>query len=123
MAREPRTVSLEEGPNLELADMSRRFWVNLALSVPLLFVGMVPMAGLRLGPLDRTAGRWVEHRDSQHLYVKRKCRWSASKGPHGAWSDGGLLFRSAEALETMGKVNTPSKGDRGRRGESNEQCL
>ena len=60
MALEPRTVSLEEGPSPELADMSRRFWVSLALTLPLLFVAMAPMAGWRLGPLDGGAGRWAE---------------------------------------------------------------
>ena len=35
MALEPRTVTLEEEPNPELGDMTRRFWVGLALTVPL----------------------------------------------------------------------------------------
>jgi len=35
MALEPLEPSLEEGPNPELIDMSRRFWVSAALSVPL----------------------------------------------------------------------------------------
>ena len=60
MALEPRMVTLEEGPNPELIDMSRRFWVSLALTLPLLFVAMAPMAGLHLGPLDGRAGRWAE---------------------------------------------------------------
>jgi Cu+-exporting ATPase len=42
MALEPRTVTLEEAPNPELADMSRRFWVGLALTGPLLVLAMVP---------------------------------------------------------------------------------
>ena len=60
MALEPRTVTLEEGPSPELADMSRRFWVSLVLTLPLLFVAMAPMAGWRLGPIDGGAGRWAE---------------------------------------------------------------
>jgi Cu+-exporting ATPase len=60
MALEPRTVSLEEGPNPELIDMTRRFWLSLALTVPLLFVAMAPMAGLPLGPLAGRPGRWLE---------------------------------------------------------------
>ncbi len=40
MALEPVTVSLTDEPNPELLDMSRRFWVGLALSVPLLFLAM-----------------------------------------------------------------------------------
>jgi Cu+-exporting ATPase len=35
MALQPRTLSLEEGPDPELADMSRRFWIGLALTIPL----------------------------------------------------------------------------------------
>src|SRR3989442_1382522 len=60
MALEPRRVTLEEGPSPDLIVMSRRFWVSLALTVPLLFVAMAPMAGLHLGPLDGQAGRWAE---------------------------------------------------------------
>jgi Cu+-exporting ATPase len=36
MALEPLDVSLEEHPNEELADMSRRFWWSLALTAPIL---------------------------------------------------------------------------------------
>ena len=36
MALEPRTVSVAAGPDLELLDMTRRFWIGLALTVPLL---------------------------------------------------------------------------------------
>jgi Cu+-exporting ATPase len=60
MALEPQTPSREDEPNPELADMSRRFWVSLVLTVPLLAVGMAPMAGVPLGPLAGRAGRWVE---------------------------------------------------------------
>src|SRR6267378_843061 len=40
MALEPVTVTGDEGHNPELADMTRRFWIGLALTVPLL-VSMV----------------------------------------------------------------------------------
>jgi Cu+-exporting ATPase len=40
MALEPRTVTADEGPNPELTDMTRRFWVGVALGVPLLVVAM-----------------------------------------------------------------------------------
>ncbi len=42
MALEPRTVTLEE-ENPELRDMTRRFWVSLALTVPLLAIAMGSM--------------------------------------------------------------------------------
>jgi len=40
MALEPRTASLEEGRNPELVDMTRRFRVGLALTVPVLILSM-----------------------------------------------------------------------------------
>jgi Cu+-exporting ATPase len=49
MALEPRTITLEEPPNHELTDMTRRFWVGVALTVPILIVSMGMM--WRAGPL------------------------------------------------------------------------
>ena len=43
MALEPRTVTLDEEENPELADMSRRFWISLALTTPLLAIAMADM--------------------------------------------------------------------------------
>lgn len=43
MALEPRTVTVEEAPDPELRSMTRRFWVGLALSVPLMLLGMSDM--------------------------------------------------------------------------------
>ena len=43
MALQPRTLTLEEGPDPEVADMSRRFWIGLALTLPLWVVAMGPM--------------------------------------------------------------------------------
>ncbi|RMD60621.1 MAG: hypothetical protein D6826_11855, partial [Alphaproteobacteria bacterium] len=40
MALEPRTVMAEEGPNPELVDMTRRFWVSLVLSLPVVLIAM-----------------------------------------------------------------------------------
>jgi Cu+-exporting ATPase len=40
MTLEPRTISLEEEENPELVDMTRRFWVSVALSVPVFLIGM-----------------------------------------------------------------------------------
>ncbi len=62
MALEPMTASLEEGPNPELADMTRRFLACLALTAPLLVAAMAEMIPGR--PFDRLlAGRgllWAE---------------------------------------------------------------
>jgi Cu+-exporting ATPase len=40
MALEPRTVNAQEGDNPELRDMTRRFWISVALTVPLLVIAM-----------------------------------------------------------------------------------
>jgi Cu+-exporting ATPase len=40
MALEPLEPTLDEGPNPELIDMTRRFWVSAALSLPLLLLAM-----------------------------------------------------------------------------------
>jgi P-type Cu+ transporter len=40
MALEPRTVTLEEEANPELVDMTRRFWVGVMLSAPVVFLAM-----------------------------------------------------------------------------------
>ncbi len=40
MALEPRIAGPEEGPNPELIDMRRRFWIGLVLTVPLLVLHM-----------------------------------------------------------------------------------
>src|SRR5262249_5873703 len=56
MALEPRTVTAEEAPNPELADMSRRFWVGLILSLPVFVLAMADMLpGRPLHFLDMAA--------------------------------------------------------------------
>jgi Cu+-exporting ATPase len=40
MALEPRTVVLTDEENPELTDMRRRFWVGVALSLPVFIIGM-----------------------------------------------------------------------------------
>jgi P-type Cu+ transporter len=46
MALEPVLASIEEGPNPELISMSRRFWVCVALTVPLLAMMFLPHGSL-----------------------------------------------------------------------------
>jgi P-type Cu+ transporter len=62
MALEPRTVSLEEEENPELVDMTRRFWVSVVLSIPLLVIGMSEFISVL--PLERIAPMriwgWIE---------------------------------------------------------------
>src|SRR5579862_3973795 len=40
MALEPRTVSASEEENPELSGMTRRFWISVALTIPVLVLGM-----------------------------------------------------------------------------------
>ena len=46
MALEPEQVSLDQGPDPELIDMTRRFWVALALTVPVFAIEMGRHLGL-----------------------------------------------------------------------------
>lgn len=43
MALEPMEVNLEDGPNHELVDMTKRFWISLILSLPLFLIAMSEM--------------------------------------------------------------------------------
>ena len=51
MALEPRIVTLEEEKNPELVNMTRRFWVSVVLSLPLLLIAMSEM--LPTNPVTR----------------------------------------------------------------------
>src|SRR5688500_18790844 len=58
MALEPMVPSLEEGPNPELIDMTRRFWIAAALALPVFLLAMGDMAfGMGLG--GRVDTRWT----------------------------------------------------------------
>jgi len=48
MALEPRTVTAQQETNPELRDMTRRFWISVVLTVPLLTVAMGKMLGYYL---------------------------------------------------------------------------
>ncbi len=57
MALEPTTVTVEEGPNPELVDFTRRFWISAVLTLPLFAVAMAdlipgePLKDFVSGPL------------------------------------------------------------------------
>jgi Cu+-exporting ATPase len=52
MALEPMAPSLDEGPNPELIDMTRRFWISAVLSAPLLVLAMgADLFGWHLMPM------------------------------------------------------------------------
>lgn len=62
MALEPMGVPTgDEGPNPELVDFTRRFWVSAVLSLPLLFIAMAPMLGLTFEVfVDERTMVWLE---------------------------------------------------------------
>jgi len=60
MALEPEVASLETGPNPELADMTRRFWIGGVLAVPPV---VLEMGGHLVGPhswIDPTLSNWIQ---------------------------------------------------------------
>jgi Cu+-exporting ATPase len=59
MALEPEEPSLDDAPNPELVDFTRRFWVSAVLAVPLLIVSMIAeMLGIQI--VSPTASPWVQ---------------------------------------------------------------
>ena len=61
MALEPVMLTADSGPSPELADMTRRFWVGVALSIPVVILGMggdlVPALHDAISP---RASAWVQ---------------------------------------------------------------
>ncbi|WFU72639.1 heavy metal translocating P-type ATPase [Bradyrhizobium sp. CB2312] len=60
MALEPEVASLETGPNPELADMTRRFWIGGALALPAV---VLEMGGHLAGPhnwIDQSLSNWIQ---------------------------------------------------------------
>ena len=80
MALEPRTVTAVDEPNRELVDMSKRFWLSVAFSVPLFVMAMTDML---------PAIRWSIGS------VRRRCVGCSSRWPR-RWCCGGAgRFSSA----------------------------
>jgi len=53
MALEPELVTADSGPNPELIDMTRRFWIALALTIPVFFLEMIPhLTGISFVPAE-----------------------------------------------------------------------
>ncbi|RWA58795.1 heavy metal translocating P-type ATPase [Mesorhizobium sp.] len=89
MALEPMGVPTgEEGPNPELVDFTRRFWVSAVLSLPLLVIAMAPMLGLSFDSLidDRTK-TWAELALASPVVL-----WAAFPFFHRGWES--ILNRS-----------------------------
>ncbi|MFC0387696.1 heavy metal translocating P-type ATPase [Muricoccus vinaceus] len=62
MALEPLEVTTEAGPNHELIDMTRRMWIGLALTIPVVILEMgahIPGLGLH-NLISPTASTWLQ---------------------------------------------------------------
>jgi Cu+-exporting ATPase len=61
MALEPRTATLDDRPNPELVDMTRRFWIGAALGLPVFLLAMGDMLlGMGLGGrIDPQVSNWI----------------------------------------------------------------
>lgn len=60
MALEPELASADAAPNAELADMTRRFWIGLALTAPIF---ILDMGGHLAGPhgwVNETLSAWIQ---------------------------------------------------------------
>ncbi|MGM0516776.1 MAG: heavy metal translocating P-type ATPase [Pseudomonadota bacterium] len=60
MALEPETVTADAGPNPELADMSRRFWIGLLFALPLVILEMGGHFVDLPGWLAQQTGNWIQ---------------------------------------------------------------
>jgi Cu+-exporting ATPase len=60
MALEPELVSAESGPNPELVDMTRRFWIGLGLSIPIVILEMGGHLVGAHGWIDQTLSNWIQ---------------------------------------------------------------
>jgi P-type Cu+ transporter len=60
MALEPDVVSLDDAPNPELADMTRRFWIGAALSLPPVVLEMGGHLVGGHGLIDPTLSNWIQ---------------------------------------------------------------
>src|SRR5471030_2884929 len=62
MTLEPLTTTAESGPSPELADMTRRFWIALVLTLPVFVLEMgshIPALGLA-GTVSMTISTWIQ---------------------------------------------------------------
>ena len=85
MTLEPEVVTRDAAPNVELADMTRRFWVALALAIPV-FV-------LEMGSHIPSLGHLVDHRTSGWLQF-------ALATPVVLWAGWPFFERAWQSLQT-----------------------
>jgi Cu+-exporting ATPase len=85
MALEPEIATADSGPNPELADMTRRFWIGLALALPVM---VLEMGGHFVGPHN-----WVDPTLSNTIQF-------AFATPVVLWAGWPFFVRGAQSLIT-----------------------
>ncbi len=85
MALEPEIATADNGPNPELADMTRRFWIGLVLALPVM---VLEMGGHFVGPHN-----WVEPTLSNYIQF-------AFATPVVLWAGWPFFVRGAQSLIT-----------------------
>jgi Cu+-exporting ATPase len=60
MALEPELAAAEEGPSAELLDMTRRFWIGLALTVPVFALEMAGHLTNLHGFISQQTSNWIQ---------------------------------------------------------------
>jgi P-type Cu+ transporter len=70
MALEPKMPSLDTGPDPELVDMTRRFWIAVAFTIPLFAIAMGEMVGVTI--LSGRTRVWTELALAMPI-----CTWAA----------------------------------------------
>jgi Cu+-exporting ATPase len=85
MALEPEIATADSGPNPELADMTRRFWIGLVLALPVM---VLEMGGHFVGPQN-----WVDPTLSNYVQF-------AFATPVVLWAGWPFFVRGAQSLVT-----------------------
>lgn len=97
MALEPMGVpAADAGPNPELVDFTRRFWIALAFTLPLFIIAMGPMVGLPIR-------EWLGHRTTawlELLLATPVVVWAAKPFFKRAWSS--LVTRNLNMWTLIG---------------------
>jgi Cu+-exporting ATPase len=60
MALEPELVTAETGPNPELVDMTRRFWIGVALTTPVVILEMGGHLAGAHGWIEQSLSNWIQ---------------------------------------------------------------
>ncbi|HYT73617.1 MAG TPA: HAD-IC family P-type ATPase, partial [Vicinamibacterales bacterium] len=97
MALEPAMVTLEEAPNTELIDMTRRFWIAAALALPVMAFAMVEMIapGAAHRAIPPQAVNWI-----QLLLATPVVLWAGAPFFVRAWDS--LVHRSPNMFTLIG---------------------